>query len=586
MLPKKKVKQKSGDQYARLAGDIRKQVLAMEKKTKKRPRMAAALSEEAEKPAARGFGTGKDARQPADREAATPATFGNLASRDAALAKAEARSPAGSATASPLGILSSAGHHLSPAELRTPDGYRSPAEYKSPTGSVVPMLSSNYVSTQSTPKGYYSVTPSPAMKARDRKKTWCPLVAAMVCVVLTVTAASAGVVMYAYRSADPTCKSAGCHLFSKAFQASMDTTVDPCQDFGRYVCGRYSHPRNLSVIEAAAQSYRDEVVAPARNASLIGTGQNALQKSWRFYNSCKDVLDNRTDNTVYVVDLLRDCDLSWPTLTPYRVKLVKTIVCLSTRMAWPSIVYFQVDSAGADVVRVTMNPSPYTKEIFQHDRGINATAYEAFFNAAVAHYRGAGGRSDVNFTTMHKLEMEYASRFGEEAGPLVFYDQRLPWVQSIATMLVQAMPDRVHGHSKLILATNYEHFVDWFVQRILNPQRDDELMLGWHVVLHVAAVTNRQLAILFHELIGGSKDPVRQHEQYCFDLTKKYMGLASIMYVSQQRFTDAVRSDVDGDGARRASNVLRHALADDVRLEEPQPGARVLRRGALRQYSA
>ncbi|KAL3217136.1 hypothetical protein MRX96_032570 [Rhipicephalus microplus] len=35
------------------------------------------------------------------------------------------------------------------------------------------------------------------------------------------------------------------------------------------------------------------------------------------------------------------------------------------------------------------------------------------------------------------------------------------------------------------------------------------------------------------------------HVEYCFDLTKKYMGLASIMHVSQMRFTDVVRSDVE-----------------------------------------
>ncbi|KAL3203118.1 hypothetical protein MRX96_042129 [Rhipicephalus microplus] len=45
-----------------------------------------------------------------------------------------------------------------------------------------------------------------------------------------------------------------------------------------------------------------------------------------------------------------------------------------------------------------------------------------------------------------------------------------------------------------------------------------------------------------NELLGAAITP---DEKYCFDLTKKYMGLASIMHVSQQRFTDVVRSDVE-----------------------------------------
>ncbi|KAL3217138.1 hypothetical protein MRX96_032572 [Rhipicephalus microplus] len=79
------------DPYTRVACDIRKQLTAMKKEEKKRPRMATALSGGAEKVVARRFGKSEDIRQPLDHEAATPASFGNLAARDAALAKAEAR---------------------------------------------------------------------------------------------------------------------------------------------------------------------------------------------------------------------------------------------------------------------------------------------------------------------------------------------------------------------------------------------------------------------------------------------------------------------------------------------------------------
>ncbi|KAL3203668.1 hypothetical protein MRX96_041790 [Rhipicephalus microplus] len=522
MPSKKNVKQKSADPYTRVACDIRKQLMAMEKKEKKRPRMVTALSSGAEKVVARSFGTSEDPRQPLDHEAATPASFGHLAASDAALARAEAQSPAGGGASSALGILSPAGRHLLLAKRGKPDGHMSPNPHK-----------------------HYPVTPNPAMKARDRKKKlWRLLVAAMVCVVLAVTAASAGALIYAYRSAVPTCESTGCHLFAKAFQASMDMIVDPCQDFGRYVCGRYSHPRNLSVIEAAAQSYRDEVVAPTRNDSLIGTGQNALQKSWRFYKSCEDVVDDHTDNTAYVLKSMFDCRLSWPDPSPTGEDLLQVIVCLSTKMAWPSLAYLQVDSVAKDVV--TMNPSQYTQEILRRVQEINATAYEVFFNAAVEHFRQPDSDTyAINFTAIHYLEMEYARRVGEEAGPLVYYNQELSWVKNIVWMLRQAMPDQVQRYAELRLATNYEHFVHFFSHRVIFPQREDELMLGWHVVLHVAALTNGDLATLFHELIGGSKEPIWKHKKYCFDLTKKYMGLASIMHVSQQRFTNVVRSDVE-----------------------------------------
>ncbi|KAL3203136.1 hypothetical protein MRX96_042147 [Rhipicephalus microplus] len=417
-----------------------------------------------------------------------------------------------------LGILSPTGRHLLLAERGNPDGHKSPNPHKSPEEVVAPTLSPDYVSPLGITNRHYPVTPNPAMKARDRKKKLCRLlVAAMVCVVLPVTAASAGALIYAYRSAVPTCESTGCHLFAKAFQASMDTIVDPCQDFGRYVCGRYAHLRNLSVIEAAAQSYRDEVAAPTRNDSLIGTGQNALQKSWRFYKFCEDVVDDHTDNTAYVLRSMFDCRLSWPDPSPTGVDLLQVIGCLSTKMAWPSIAYLQVDSVAKDVV--TMNPSPYTQEILRRVQEINVTAYEVFFNAAVEHFRQPDSDTyAINFTAIHNLEMEYAGRVGEEAGPLVYYNQELSWVKSIVRTLRRAVPDHVQRYAELRLATNCEHFVHFFSHRVIFPQREDELMLGWHVVLQVAALTNSELATLFHELIGGSKEPIWKHKssvRYC-----------------------------------------------------------------------
>ncbi|KAH7938598.1 hypothetical protein HPB51_028883 [Rhipicephalus microplus] len=137
---------KLSDPYTRVACDIRKQLMAMEKKEKKRPRMATALSGGAEKVVARSFGTSEDARQPLDHEVATPASFGNLAARDAALARSEAQSPAGGGASSALGILSPAGRHLLLAERVKPDGHRSPNPHKSPEGVVVPTLSPDYAS--------------------------------------------------------------------------------------------------------------------------------------------------------------------------------------------------------------------------------------------------------------------------------------------------------------------------------------------------------------------------------------------------------------------------------------------------------
>ncbi|XP_054928050.1 uncharacterized protein [Dermacentor andersoni] len=343
------------------------------------------------------------------------------------------------------------------------------------------------------------------------------------CVMLTAAvAASTGIVIALLNwQPDPTCRSPGCQLYSEKLRASMDITVDPCQDFGRYVCGRYSHPRNFSVAEAAAQRYRDEVVAPVHNASLTGEGQNALQKSWRFYKSCEDVLGGAVDNTPYVVDALNDSGIQWPTPSNHDVNLVHAMVYLATRMAWPSIVDFAVEPQADDVVEVTISPSKYTAEVLQRRGGVNLTAYEDFFNVAVEHFSKAGGydntnTSAVNFSTMYNLENNYEVYYLKKAQEEVVFDENLEWVQNLTIFLkaelVQSMPDRVYPQSRLRIATGHVEFINWLIDQVLDHMSHVELVLGWHVVMHVAALTNRDLAVHFHKLVTGSGDPVWEHK--------------------------------------------------------------------------
>ncbi|KAH7941326.1 hypothetical protein HPB49_012334 [Dermacentor silvarum] len=212
--------------------------------------------------------------------------------------------------------------------------------------------------------------------------------------------------------------------------------------------------------------------------------------------------------------------------------------------------------------QVTISPSPYTEEALQRREGVNLTAYEAFFNVAAEHFSKAWGNgnpntSAVNFSTMYDLENDYAIYYHKKGKQEVIFDDNLAWVQHMSAVLkaelVQAMPDRVYPQSRLKMAASHEEFVNWVIVQTIDHHTNVELVLGWHVVLHVASLTNRELAVRFHELVTGSVDPAWQHKKHCFDLTKRYLGVASIRYVSQQRFTDSVRDDVD----RMARDVRR-----------------------------
>ncbi|KAK8758559.1 hypothetical protein V5799_003806 [Amblyomma americanum] len=266
------------------------------------------------------------------------------------------------------------------------------------------------------------------------------LAASIGAVVLFAVAVTGGIAAGRFLLRKPTavCETQGCRRYSKALLESMDTSVDPCQDFGRYVCGRYSHPNGLSVAEAAKESYRDEVVAPAHNASLSSTGQNALEKGWRFYKSCEDVVEGGADNMAAVVAGLVEAGIGWPVPTAGKVSLVSAMVLLATKMGWPSLLDFVVPEASGNVIQVTINRSPYSTEILTRVKDIDTKALEAFFNlaarrifesrkAAAKHegaevYRSEASFKDaVNFSSMMTLEKSYEAYFLAKPGTLVFH---------------------------------------------------------------------------------------------------------------------------------------------------------------------
>ncbi|XP_065284415.1 EEF1AKMT4-ECE2 readthrough transcript protein-like isoform X3 [Dermacentor albipictus] len=232
------------------------------------------------------------------------------------------------------------------------------------------------------------------------------VIAVTVLLLVTVTGVLVGIGVA--RGKNKTCRTEGCLRYSKALLESMDTSTNPCHDFSRYVCGRYSNPRNYSVQEEAQFQFRKEIAMAARNTSLTATGQNELQKTLRFLKSCLDVVETKDiDNTDTVRSGLGDAGIGWPSLQGADADtLLKATVFFSEYLGWPSLLDYVIEHGTTHASQVTILPSRLTKAIVY--RGFSHRKEEGFrhFFTLLTHNYARAANGSVNDTNNGNVTLE------------------------------------------------------------------------------------------------------------------------------------------------------------------------------------
>ncbi|XP_075554866.1 uncharacterized protein LOC142587611 isoform X2 [Dermacentor variabilis] len=232
------------------------------------------------------------------------------------------------------------------------------------------------------------------------------VIAVTVLLLVTVTGVFVGITVA--RGKNKTCLTEGCLRYSKALLESMDTSTNPCHNFSRYVCGRYSNPRNYSVQEEAHYQFRKEIAAAARNTSLTAMGQNELQKTLRFLKSCLDVVEAKDiDNTDTVRTGLGDAGIGWPSLQGADADtLLKATVFFSEHLGWPSLLDYVIEHGTTHASQVTILPSRLTKAILY--RGYSHQKKEGFrhFFTLLTHNYARAANGSVNVTLEEVMSTE------------------------------------------------------------------------------------------------------------------------------------------------------------------------------------
>ncbi|KAL1441902.1 hypothetical protein MTO96_008218 [Rhipicephalus appendiculatus] len=83
------------------------------------------------------------------------------------------------------------------------------------------------------------------------------------------------------------CRSPSCRRFMDLLEASMDTTLDPCQDFYAFVCSRWKpEAGGHTFLEDARLALQNEVIERATAEKVPSGNQNRFQKAVTLYQSC------------------------------------------------------------------------------------------------------------------------------------------------------------------------------------------------------------------------------------------------------------------------------------------------------------
>lgn len=382
----------------------------------------------------------------------------------------------------------------------------------------------------------------------------CVIIVAVVFLV-TVTGVFVGITVV--RKWEKTCRTEGCRMYSEAFLASMDTSANPCEDFSQYVCGRYSNPRNLSTIRAALLDFRLELVHAAQNETLMATGQNQLQKTLRFFKSCVDVVDtDSVNNVATVLDGLRDAGIRWPSPRGADADtLVEAMVLFSEHMGWPSLLDFVIEHGVHQFSQVTILPSRLSKFVLSLGSSFEKReGFRSFFSLLVSHYERAAENTTDDIVTFEEVmsaqqrRISFQDYFAVSDEPVLFTNNTERSISTAVNALKRALsklPWKTLRLAGLTFRTEHWKLVYNVLSGIVKAPRDFELIMAWHVAYYLAPITNRELAVAYHDFSVLRIATAYKHRRFCFINTIKFFGVATFSLYVKEHFTEPVRQQVE-----------------------------------------
>ncbi|KAH7960536.1 hypothetical protein HPB49_020998 [Dermacentor silvarum] len=202
------------------------------------------------------------------------------------------------------------------------------------------------------------------------------------------------VVLFAKRSgpAGDVCQSLECREYAKLLVSSIDTTVSPCHNFTRFVCGHWERSSELSVRETLYERALDRMTRHLFTIDVPSSGQNSVQRAAAVYRSCLNVLQGSADEVVSVKRALTEAGIAWPR-HPTDVDLVHTLMYTSLRLGWDVILRL-APRLSEERTTLLVNPGRAFRHLVQRRPSEGAT-FNTYFNTLRKHF-GNGDQDEAN----------------------------------------------------------------------------------------------------------------------------------------------------------------------------------------------
>ncbi|XP_070380815.1 endothelin-converting enzyme-like 1 isoform X2 [Dermacentor albipictus] len=438
--------------------------------------------------------------------------------------------------------------------------------------------------TTSTPNSQLrlsrSVPYTPHIRSRRGAKPFCrPCTAMVVCsAVLLLVALIAGMLIAGWRlGAAAVCRTKPCLEYARLLADSVNTSVNPCAGFTRFVCSGWRRRNRLSVHDEWMMSDLSRLSKLLRSVRVPRQRQDSLQKAAAFLRSCEAVRNGDVDEMPKVKAALLEAGIVWPLLPGDSdpVDVLRTWLHTCLRLRWSSVLDVSIRRDTNTTVifleplreflRIAERHEKWAHDLEEAQRYFETLRRE-FLNVTESPANETEGT--VSFSATNQMDTMYLRALQETTGFLSNYSTLDPaeifgTVPSLTRerWLAELSRNGVDVSEDVVFASTKPGFVRTFLALWkYRGEREMHLFLSWCTVQTVALYANRRLLVNFYERESSANV---YHAALC--LSKAYLLCGSDLFV---KYFQDVLSEPELRAAQRVVAGTRHAFAS--RLERWQ----------------
>ncbi|KAH7983635.1 hypothetical protein HPB52_013252 [Rhipicephalus sanguineus] len=348
------------------------------------------------------------------------------------------------------------------------------------------------------------------------------------------------------------CDTATCNLYADVVKFSVQTAVEPCNDYYQHVCGGWLRQRRDSVREGMLTTFATRVSQLARRLIVPAHFQTPRERAAMAYTACADTASKYT-KVDDVRSALRLVGLMWP-LRGATANPLLTLLSLTRNWGVAFLIRVHKMSERRYVIEPT---DRYRDIVLIREKAYEQTVHEIMFNELRDRYGGPGATL-VQYDMQARLENETVlalrEPFWHADAPELELDGSTVWQTLVEQNASHVSRDTWRAALAEIFAISEDPDVRVtirkpdFVRQVfqLPSLLGDEgfaLSLGWMMVQIMSFVANQD--VVARIVSGGSRKAAEVAQQAaCFDLVQTTMGFAFNAEYVQEVVTPATLEDV------------------------------------------